>query len=85
MSKEFPNWVPNWFLTGALLVLLMVLVGGYTRLSHSGLSIVYWKPVTGIIPPLSDNDWKQEFFLYQKSGTASLQTGGVSTDFNTGV
>lgn len=73
MSKEFPNWVPNWFLTGALLVLLMVLVGGYTRLSHSGLSIVYWKPVTGIIPPLSDNDWKQEFFLYQKSPEYKLK------------
>jgi cytochrome c oxidase assembly protein subunit 15 len=46
---------------------MMVLVGGYTRLNHAGLSIVQWKPVTGIFPPLCTSQWDHEFSLYQQS------------------
>lgn len=56
-----------WLLTGAVLVALMVVIGGITRLTQSGLSMVEWKPVTGIIPPLSEADWQSEFELYQQS------------------
>jgi len=50
----------------ALLVLAMVVVGGATRLTESGLSIVSWKPVSGTIPPLSDADWQAEFEAYKQ-------------------
>ena len=44
----------------------MVLVGGATRLTKSGLSITQWKPVTGVIPPLSDAEWRDEFARYRQ-------------------
>ena len=50
----------------AALVLLMVVVGGITRLTESGLSITEWKPISGIIPPLSDADWQAEFDAYKQ-------------------
>lgn len=45
----------------------MVMLGGATRLTHAGLSIVEWKPITGIIPPLNMNHWLMEFQKYQKT------------------
>src|SRR4030088_484642 len=49
-----------WLLTVATLVLAMVLVGGATRLTESGLSIVEWQPVGGTLPPLTDAQWQTE-------------------------
>ncbi len=56
-----------WLCLSALLVFAIIIVGGYTRLSHSGLSIVEWKPITGIIPPLTADAWQVEFSQYQQS------------------
>ncbi|MCS6759052.1 MAG: COX15/CtaA family protein, partial [Candidatus Devosia euplotis] len=50
-----------WLYAMAALVLLMVVVGGITRLTESGLSITSWKPISGIIPPLNDAQWQAEF------------------------
>jgi cytochrome c oxidase assembly protein subunit 15 len=50
----------------ALLIVAMILVGGATRLTDSGLSITEWKPVTGVIPPLSQSAWQEAFDAYQK-------------------
>jgi len=58
--------VRNWLYLIAFLVFAMVLVGGATRLTESGLSIVEWKPVTGVIPPLSQKDWIAEFEAYKQ-------------------
>ncbi len=55
-----------WLMVIFLLVALMVVVGGMTRLTDSGLSITEWKPVTGAIPPLSAADWQIEFEKYQE-------------------
>lgn len=55
-----------WLLACAGMVAAMVLVGGWTRLTHSGLSMVEWKPVTGFIPPLSEAAWNAEFLRYQQ-------------------
>ena len=55
-----------WLLAVASLVFLMVLVGGATRLTESGLSITQWKPVTGILPPLSAAEWQVEFARYKQ-------------------
>ncbi|HLX98349.1 MAG TPA: COX15/CtaA family protein [Roseiarcus sp.] len=55
-----------WLIAVAGLVFLMVLVGGATRLTESGLSITQWKPVTGVIPPLSGAEWQAEFDRYKQ-------------------
>jgi cytochrome c oxidase assembly protein subunit 15 len=54
-----------WLLTVAALVFAMVVVGGATRLTESGLSIVEWQPVTGALPPLSEAAWQAQFEKYQ--------------------
>jgi len=50
-----------WLISIAVLIAIMVLVGGATRLTESGLSIVEWKPVTGTLPPLNGDQWTQAF------------------------
>ena len=62
-----PRAIAIWLLAVAALVFLMVTVGGITRLTESGLSIVRWEPVSGIVPPLSDADWAAEFAAYKAS------------------
>jgi cytochrome c oxidase assembly protein subunit 15 len=54
-----------WLFSVAALIAIMVLVGGATRLTESGLSIVEWKPVTGALPPLTDAQWTQAFEAYK--------------------
>lgn len=58
----------------------MVLVGGYTRLSGSGLSITDWKPVHGVAPPLNEGEWEQEFTLYKASPQYQLVNQGMALD-----
>jgi cytochrome c oxidase assembly protein subunit 15 len=60
------KYIRIWLYSGIVLVAAMVMVGGITRLTGSGLSIVEWKPVTGTIPPLSDADWQLEFEKYKQ-------------------
>jgi cytochrome c oxidase assembly protein subunit 15 len=55
-----------WLYVIAAMVLLMVVVGGATRLTESGLSITSWRPISGMLPPLSDADWQAEFEAYQQ-------------------
>jgi cytochrome c oxidase assembly protein subunit 15 len=54
-----------WLLTGCFLIAAMVVIGGITRLTGSGLSITQWKLVTGTIPPLNETQWMQEFDEYK--------------------
>lgn len=58
--------VAIWLFAVAALVLAMVVVGGATRLTDSGLSITEWKPVAGALPPMSAQDWAEEFARYQE-------------------
>lgn len=55
-----------WLLTGCLLIFIMVIVGGITRLTHSGLSISNYKLISGTIPPISDAEWNEAFNLYKQ-------------------
>ena len=66
--RVFPQHrtVAIWLFVVALLIALMVVVGGLTRLTGSGLSITEWHPVTGAVPPLSDSAWQAEFAKYQR-------------------
>ncbi len=56
-----------WLYTGCILIFAMVIIGGITRLTGSGLSITEWKVITGTLPPLNETEWMQEFSSYQKS------------------
>ena len=55
-----------WLLTGCLLIFLMVIIGGITRLTNSGLSMVDWNPIMGFIPPMSDLSWNEAFDKYKQ-------------------
>jgi cytochrome c oxidase assembly protein subunit 15 len=72
--------VAVWLLCVAFLVLAMIVVGGATRLTGSGLSITQWKPVTGAIPPLSAADWASEFALYKTIPQYALLNVGMSLE-----
>jgi heme a synthase len=78
MSKQ--KLVSNWLFVCALMVFIMVGIGGATRLTESGLSITEWKPVTGIMPPLSTEAWQQEFAKYQQIPEYQQLNRGMSLE-----
>jgi len=65
MNKK-NQYVTCWLNISIYIIVLMVLIGGITRLTNSGLSITNWKPIMGIIPPISEKDWVEEFETYKK-------------------
>ena len=65
-SRPRPRAVANLLFLVAVMVFAMVVVGGITRLTESGLSITEWKPVSGAIPPLTHADWERAFDLYKR-------------------
>jgi len=75
-----PIALANWLMVVAVMVVVMVAVGGITRLTESGLSITQWKPITGAIPPLSDSAWQAEFELYKATGEYRTVTGPAGMD-----
>ncbi|MBX7482209.1 COX15/CtaA family protein [Qipengyuania qiaonensis] len=75
-----PVALANWLLVVAAMVVLMVAVGGITRLTESGLSITQWKPITGAIPPLTESAWQAEFDLYKATGEYQNVTGPAGMD-----
>lgn len=72
--------VVTWLTICGLLVFCMIIVGGATRLTHSGLSIVEWEPIVGTIPPITDTDWNQVFDEYKGSPEYELVNFGMSLD-----
>ncbi len=80
-SEERPaalDPITRWLFMVAGLIVTMVIVGGFVRLSRAGLSIVEWDVVTGVIPPLGDNAWQDSFAEYQKSPEYLLINEGMS-------
>jgi cytochrome c oxidase assembly protein subunit 15 len=69
-----------WLFAICGLVALMILVGGLTRLTDSGLSITEWRPITGTVPPLSDAEWQAEFERYRQIPEYKLVNRGMSLD-----
>jgi heme a synthase len=69
-----------WLIAVAALIAVMVLVGGATRLTESGLSIVEWKPVTGSLPPLGEAAWSQAFDAYKAIPQYRQMNAGMSLD-----
>ncbi len=66
MSTARPRTLARWLFVVAGLIVAMVIVGGITRLTESGLSITQWKPITGTLPPLTDAAWQAEFDRYKQ-------------------
>jgi heme a synthase len=85
LSKaRIPPWrlkaLRLWLGTIALLIAAMVLVGGATRLTDSGLSITEWQPIVGAVPPLSDSDWQEAFAAYQQIPEYQQQKRGMTLE-----
>jgi cytochrome c oxidase assembly protein subunit 15 len=74
-----------WLLTCAAMIFAMILIGGVTRLTESGLSIVEWQPFIGAIPPLSHADWQRLFTEYQQSPEYSQINFGMSLEEFKGI
>jgi len=64
--KKDNKTVIYWLLTGCILIFIMVVVGGITRLTHSGLSISNYKLISGTIPPMNETEWNEAFELYKQ-------------------
>lgn len=67
LEHRYKKFLRTWLWSGIILVIFMVAVGGITRLTGSGLSIVKWKIVTGTIPPLSQEEWQEAFDQYKET------------------
>ncbi|MBI4274389.1 MAG: COX15/CtaA family protein [Rhizobiales bacterium] len=79
-SESQRRTIRIWLYVIAGLVVFMVMVGGATRLTDSGLSIVEWRPVTGTMPPLSQSDWIAEFEKYKTSSEYEIVNKGMTLD-----
>ena len=62
-----PPSVGRWLILSSFLVYAVIVVGGITRLTESGLSITEWRPITGVIPPQSQEEWEAEFTKYKET------------------
>lgn len=67
MKSKTLKPVIRWLFLGYFLIFTMVIVGGITRLTGSGLSMADWKPIIGAIPPLNESDWLEKFELYKST------------------
>ncbi len=76
-SRTLIRW---WLYIVCALILAMVVVGGATRLTESGLSITEWKPIHGVIPPLSESEWEQELEKYRQIPEYQLINKGMSLE-----
>jgi cytochrome c oxidase assembly protein subunit 15 len=77
-SDPRPRAVANWLMLVAAMVFAMVVVGGITRLTESGLSITRWEPISGAIPPFGAEAWQAQFDLYKQSPQYAQQGHGMS-------
>lgn len=77
--------VAIWLLVCCALVFAMVVLGGVTRLTGSGLSMVDWRPVTGILPPLNDSEWQRVFEMYQQTPEFQKKNAYMDVDNFKGI
>ena len=80
IKKNINTYISYWLLLITFLVTLMIIVGGLTRLTDSGLSITKWDLFSGIIPPLSLNDWGNTFALYKQIPEYKVLNSSMTLD-----
>ena len=74
MNEDNKNiYISSWLLLITFLIVLMIIVGGLTRLTDSGLSITRWQLFSGFLPPLNSSDWENYFNLYKEIPEFKLQ------------
>lgn len=66
MQARYDRQISTWLIICAVIIITMILLGGVTRLTRSGLSMVEWKPLMGVIPPLSEEAWLETFEKYKQ-------------------
>lgn len=79
-TRARPLAIARWLMVVALLVVAIVVVGGITRLTESGLSITEWNVVSGILPPLTEAAWQAEFVKYQATAEYRIESGPAGMD-----
>ncbi len=79
-SRRNRRLVASWLFTMAGMILVMIALGGATRLTGSGLSIMEWAPLSGTLPPMSDAEWQRLFALYQQIPQYQLINHGFGLD-----
>lgn len=79
-TRARPLALARWLELVALLVVTIVLVGGITRLTESGLSITEWNVVSGILPPLTEGAWQAEFAKYRATAEFRMESGPAGMD-----
>jgi len=67
LIQRHNNWIAIWLFIVAAMIFIIVILGGATRLTHSGLSMVDWKPITGWLPPFAESEWQAVFERYKTS------------------
>jgi len=80
MAEQSRRTLAIWLFSVCALIALMVVVGGLTRLTGSGLSITEWKPIHGALPPLSHAEWMEEFDAYRQIPQYKILNKGMSLD-----
>lgn len=73
-----PRAIARWLFVVAFMVFLMVVIGGITRLTESGLSMVRWEPISGAVPPLNEGEWHREFDAYKATPEYQKINRGMS-------
>jgi heme a synthase len=84
-GRARPRAVAAWLLVCCALVFALIVVGGVTRLTHSGLSITEWQPIVGTLPPLSEAQWNDAFAKYQTTPEYRQVNRGMSIDAFKGI
>ncbi len=85
MNRDHHKIVAAWLLVCCGLIFTMVVLGGVTRLTHSGLSIVEWQPLVGTVPPLTDHDWQTLFEKYRQTPEYQQVNQGMSVEAFKGI
>ena len=80
IKKNINIYISYWLLLITSLVALMIFVGGMTRLTDSGLSITKWDLISGILPPLSLQDWEKSFLLYKEIPEYKLENSSMTLE-----
>ncbi|MFT5450781.1 MAG: cytochrome c oxidase assembly protein subunit 15 [Enterobacterales bacterium] len=80
LQAKHDRQVATWLIFVAAVIFFMIILGGATRLTHSGLSMVDWKPIMGVIPPLTETDWTQTFERYKEFPEYQKKNAGMSLD-----
>ncbi|MBL8063157.1 MAG: COX15/CtaA family protein [Anaerolineales bacterium] len=80
MLKTQNKAVMNWLYIFAFVVAFLVVFGGFTRLTRSGLSIVEWNPINGAVPPMGQHEWEKEFAKYKESPEFQLINQNMTLD-----